>query len=129
MTTRRKIGLGLLLLVGVMALYRWLKPPSQFRPALFSAYSDNFAGMWGLTLYRDGGFDETLPASNESGRFRLSGDTVVLRFDDSARFPLAAYCIDRPARKIYKLRRGSGRWLADDHGRDWSQIYVDKLPR
>lgn len=122
---RRLIVLGLLLL-GVAALYRWLHTPH--RVPVFSSYSDNFAGMWGLTLYRDGGFSETLPGTSNAGRFRLTGDTVELHYDDAAELPPAAYCIDRSTGKIYKLRRGLGRWLADDTGRDWSAIQLDSLP-
>lgn len=128
MKTRRNIVLGLVLMLGVAASYYWLHPIQRPRPAIFSSYSDNFAGMWGLTLYHDGGFTETLPGSHESGRFVLRGDTVELYFTDSAHFLPTAYCIVRSKQQIFKLRRGPGRWLADDTGRDWSAIQMDLLP-
>jgi hypothetical protein len=108
--------------VGLLLTYAlW---PNPVRPAMLSAYSDNAFGMWGLTLFRDGQFDISLPAAQESGRFNLSADTVELLYDAPKAFLPSAYLINRNKKRIDELHRIAGKWTITDN-MNWAELRYD----
>ena len=80
--------------------------------------------MWGLTLFKNGQFDITLPAAYESGHFKLSGDTVVLQYDEPARGLPQAYLVNRSKKKIDELQRVEGRWVCTKN-LNWAELHMD----
>ena len=110
---------GASLLLGAYAF--WPKP---IRPAILYAYSDNAFSMWGLTLYKDGQFYATLPASYEKGLFRVIADTIELQYEAPSKGLPAAYFINRERRLIEELQRISGRWVVVHRG-NWADLYYD----
>lgn len=98
--------------------------PQPMRPAILYAYSDNAFAMWGLTLFKDGQFDITLPAANENGQFRVIGDTIVLQYVAPANALPAAYLINRRRNQIDELQRVSGKWVVVHRG-NWAALQYD----
>jgi hypothetical protein len=88
------------------------------------AYSDGFAGQWGLTLYKDGDFQVYLPASEAAGRFQLVGDTVVLHYQPPAPGLPEAYFISRKNRKIDELHQVAGKWTPTSTN-NWATLHID----
>ncbi|MCC2547575.1 hypothetical protein LJY25_14050 [Hymenobacter sp. BT175] len=105
--TRRWLLIPLGLLIGLLA-YELLKPE---RPMILSAYADNFAGQWGLSLYKDGDFQLFLPAASGTGRFQVLGDTVILHYAAARPSMPAAYLINRKGKKIDELQQVAGKWV------------------
>ena len=108
-------------LAGVLTYIFW---PQPTRPAILRAYSDNAFGMWGLTLFKDGQFDITLPAANEQGLFRVLGDTIELQYVTPSKALPAAYFINRSKNQIDELQRVSGKWTVTHNG-NWAALQYD----
>ena len=115
----RLLTIAITLLLLTYALW-----PRPVRPAILFAYSDNALGMWGLTLFKDGQFDLTLPASYENGRFKLSADTVLLQYDEPTAGLPAAYLINRTRNQVEELSRIAGKWTVTHRG-NWAEIHYD----
>jgi hypothetical protein len=98
--------------------------PQPVRPTILYAYSDNAFGMWGLTLFKDGRFTITLPASYEEGLFSLSPDTVWLHYNKpDANLP-TAYLINRDRKKIEELSKTGNKWSIANRG-NWAELQYD----
>lgn len=91
---------------------------------LLYAYTDGFAGQWGLTLYKNGDFQMYLPASNGAGRYQLIGDTVVLYYVPQTQGMPAAYFINHKERKIDELHQVAGKWVQTPYN-NWAMIHFD----
>jgi len=115
-----------LLLLGVFFLLTYLLWPKPVRPRILAGYSDNFAGIWALDLYKDGGFHLSLPAAEAEGQFRLTGDTIVLQYTPSAPQLPAAYLINRRRKKLDELKKMTGHWVVTDNS-NWMQLQEDSV--
>lgn len=80
--------------------------------------------MWGLTLFKNGQFDITLPAANEQGRFSILGDTIELRYAAPSKDLPAAYFINRSKNRVDELQRVSGKWTVAHNG-NWAELQYD----
>ena len=114
---------ALLLLVG--SLTTWVCSVPDKPPIILGAFSDNAFAMWGLTLYKDGTFQETLPASHNEGRFILQADTIVLDRNQKSNELPQAYLLNRKKQTICELTRAGKRWMLEPMNGNWSAIQID----
>ncbi|WP_426490326.1 hypothetical protein [Hymenobacter sp. 102] len=109
--------------LGLLLIFCWLTP---VRPRILAAYTDSFAGIWALDLYKDGGFHLSLPAAEAAGRFRLMGDTILLHYFPSAPQLPAAFLISPSRKNLDELKQVAGRWTITDSG-NRMQIQEDSV--
>ncbi|AHJ96141.1 hypothetical protein Hsw_0546 [Hymenobacter swuensis DY53] len=77
-------------------------------------------------MYKDGGFHLSLPATEEEGQFRLTGDTIELHYATSAPQLPAAYLINRCQKRLDELHRIAGHWVVTDNT-NWMQLQQESV--
>ena len=120
---KRLVVVSLFVLAGAVAALSHLTPKKP--PIVLQSFSDSAFASWGLTLYKDGTFWETLPASNNEGHFILRADTIVLKHNEEANWLPQAYLLDRKKQSIYELARAGKKWTLAQGSSNWSAIQID----